>query len=132
VRAIHALASGHLTCSSLAVAKHRILWLRWKHIDVLFLVVQPMCGAEWRLVSGGFFFFFSIPPSFLSSPCQGMVVSYHLFFVSNLVLILLIAICFVFQGIVVSYHLFFVSNLVIFFWLLFVLFFYLLLIQFSP
>jgi len=93
--------------------KTRILWLLWKHIDVLFLVVQPMCGAEQWLVSGGFSF--SIPPSFLSSPCQGMVVSYHLFFVSNLVLILLIAIYFVFQGIVVSYHLFFVSNLVLIF-----------------
>jgi hypothetical protein len=52
------------------------------YIDVLFLVVQPMCEAKRWMVFGGFSF--SIPPSFLSSPCQGMVVSYHLFFVSNL------------------------------------------------
>ena len=68
-----------LTCSG--KTPHFVTALE-AYINIIFLVVQPMCGAKRWMVSGGFSF--SIPPSFLSSRCQGMVVSYHLFFVSNL------------------------------------------------
>ena len=87
------------------VVKHRLQMWCWKrHKHPLYCRVAHVCNKASVGVQLTFLFSFLFS---LSSHCQNMGVSYHLFCISNLVLILLITTCFVFFNLILIEFFFF-------------------------
>ena len=73
-------------------ATHRLSWWFCGRGIEIYAMEGHMLAVGWRCGFNGLF----SSLFFLSSPCQNTKVSFHLFFISNLFLILLITICFYF------------------------------------